>query len=317
MKATAGPLPKGDDWAYELKWDGVRIQATTTSPTRMPARTDEKQLTLTLRSLSGRDVTDTYPELATLRSAVSTSAILDGEVVAFDDDRPSFARLQHRMHVDRPTPSLVQSHPVFFVVFDLLELDGNSLLALPYATRRRLLRELLDDGPNWLVPPESTGDGQTLVDLAADRGLEGVVAKRLTSTYTPGARSRDWVKVKVRRQQEFVVCGTLPGQGMLAGTIGSLVLGVWDSGRLLFCGSVGSGLTDADRKRLDETLTPRETCPFPTEPALDRVAAWVEPNLVVEVGYGDWPEAGSLRHPVFLGIRADHRSTDVVRELPS
>lgn len=308
MKAVLGELPHGEGWAFELKWDGIRLQATT------HALADARALTL--RSISGRDVTSHYPELATLRDAVSTSAVLDGEVVVFDGDRPSFPRLQHRMHVADPLPTLVATHPVVFIVFDLLALEGNSLLDLPYATRRRLLAELVEDGPAWRVPPASTSSGEALVELARDRGLEGVVAKQLDSRYEPGARSRQWIKIKVRRQQEFVVGGWLPGQGALTGSIGSLLLGVHHDGRFECCGAVGSGLTDGDRQRLRAVLTPSEHCPFDPVPDLDRPPRWVEPDQVVEVGYGEWPEAGNIRHPVYLGLRTDHDPRQVVRELP-
>ncbi|MEM9135200.1 MAG: non-homologous end-joining DNA ligase [Actinomycetota bacterium] len=308
MKAALGTLPAGDGWAFELKWDGVRLQATTHPP--------DEHRPLTLRSISARDVTSHYPELATLRDAVSTSAVLDGEVVVFDGDRPSFPRLQHRMHVTDPLPTLVTTHPVVFIVFDLLALDGNSLLDLPYETRRRLLTELVDDGPAWRVPPASTGSGQALVDLARERGLEGVVAKRLDSRYEPGARSKQWIKIKVRRQQEFVVGGWLPGQGALTGSIGSLLIGVHHDGRFVCAGAVGSGLTDGDRRRLQAVLTPTDDCPFDPVPEVDRPPRWVEPERVVEVGYGEWPETGNIRHPVYLGLRTDHDPRDVVRELP-
>jgi len=159
MKAVLGALPSGDDWAFELKWDGVRLQAACNlgGPGRPP---------LTLRSISGRDVTATYPEIAGLAEAVGLPAILDGEAVVFDGDRPSFGRLQHRMHVGEPSNALLNEHPVFFMVFDLLYLDGSSLLELDYRTRRRVLTDLLDDGPAWRVPPEVVGDGQPLLDLA-------------------------------------------------------------------------------------------------------------------------------------------------------
>lgn len=309
MKATNGALPFGDDWAFELKWDGVRLQAATSPP-------DIGERSVILRSISARDVTSHYPELTTLSGAVSTTAVLDGEVVAFDGDRPSFPKLQHRMHVADPSPALVEAEPVVFILFDLLMLDGNSLLDLPYDTRRRLLRELVDDGPSWRVPPASIGTGEQLAALARERGLEGVVAKRRSSRYRPGGRSKEWVKVKIRLQQEFVIGGWLPGQGALEGTIGSLLLGVWDDGALRFCGAAGSGLTDQGRDRLLAELQTAPTCPFDTVPDVDRPPVWVAPTAVAEVAYGEWPIDGNLRHPVYLGLRPDHPAHEVVRELP-
>jgi len=312
MKATIGKLPTGDDWAFELKWDGMRIEALC-----RPAGNERSAgAGLVLRSRSGRDVTSSFPELAPLADALGASAIFDGEVVVFEGDRPSFGLLQHRMHVEAPTQQLVADYPVVYVVFDLLELDGQSLLPLPYRTRRALLDDFLDDGPTWRVPPVVEGDGQPLLTLAESRGLEGVVAKRLSSRYTPGTRTADWLKVKVRRSQEFVVVGWLPGQGALEGWIGSLLLAVWDEGRLRFAGAVGSGLAARDRAQLAPLLHPSDTCPFDEIPTLEKRPTWIEPTVVAEVEYGSWPADGLLRHPVYIGLRPDHDPTQVVRELP-
>ncbi len=306
MKATIGDLPSGEGWAYELKWDGMRIQADGGGPDQA----------MTLRSISGRDVTSTFAELTELGSALGTPATLDGEVVVFDGERPSFASLQHRMHVEQPSQPLVDAYPAVYIVFDLLRLDGRSLVDLPFATRRRLLSDFLDDGPSWRVSPLVEGDGEALLAFADERGLEGVVAKRLRSPYRAGARTSEWLKVKVRRRQEFVVIGWLPGQGALTGSIGSLLLGVHDDEQLRFCGAVGSGLADDDRRRLRDLLEERATCPVADVPELDRVPSWVEPTVVVEVEYGSWPQDGLLRHPVYVGRRVDHDPEDVVRELP-
>lgn len=305
MKAEPGPLPTGDDWAYELKWDGMRIQA------RCQPGHD-----VVLRSLSGRDVTTSFPELASLPDHLGISAVLDGEAVVFDGDRPSFGRLQHRMHVSAPTQVLVSSQPVVYILFDLLELDGSSTLDVPYESRHRLLTDLVDDGPSWRAPPSMHGDGESLVALARDRGLEGVVAKRRSSRYRPGVRTKDWRKIKITKRQEFVVGGWLPGSGQLAGERGSLVVGVWDAGSLRFSGAVGSGIDERARRMLDDVLVDSPVCPFDEVPVLDKVATWVEPTVVVEVSYGEWPSDGSLRHPVYAGLRPDKDPSDVTRELP-
>jgi bifunctional non-homologous end joining protein LigD len=309
MKAVLGELPTGPEWAYELKWDGMRLVAACDVGTGRPSR-------LTLRSARGNDVTTTFPELADLPAAVGISAVLDGEAVVFDGDGPSFSRLQNRMHVVQPSPQLVADHPVVYVLFDLLELDGRSLVELPYTTRRRLLRDLVDDGPRWRVPPHVDGDGGALLRLARQRGLEGIVAKRLDSPYHPGGRSRDWVKVKVRLRQELVVGGWLPGQGALAGKIGSLLVGFRDGDRLRFAGAVGSGLDDRYRRLLAGRLHARPNCPFDEVPVLLKPPSWVEPEVVVEVDYGSWPIDGLIRHPVLAGLRLDKDPADVVRELP-
>lgn len=311
MKAVLGDLPTGEGWAYELKWDGMRIVARC-DPTAGPR----------LWSANGREVTPSYPELADLGPLVGVPAVLDGEAVVLDDEgQPSFGRLQNRMHVTAPSSRLMAQHPVVYLVFDLLELDGRPLLDLPYTTRRRLLRELIDDGPVVRVPPSidggGQGDGVALLELARQRGLEGVVAKRLDSRYQPGGRSRDWIKVKVRLHQELVVGGWLPGQGALAGQIGSLLVGYHLDDQLHFAGAVGSGLTDKYRQLLESRLRARPTSPFAEVPPLLRPPSWVEPEVVVEVSYGSWADDGLLRHPVFLGIRDDKAPNEVIRELPT
>ncbi len=311
MKAVGGPIPDGPDWAFELKWDGIRLQAHC-SPSAGPGRQ------LDLRSISGRNVTSTYPELAPLGGGVGLEAVVDGEVVVFDGDRPSFGLLQHRMHVDEPTSATLEMHPVVYIAFDLLALDGRSLLDLPYSTRRRFLNEIIDDGPNWRCPPASIGDGTALLDLAHTRDLEGVMAKRRSSRYQPGVRSRDWIKIKIRKRQEFVVGGLLPGRagGALSSRIGSLLLGVYHGHELHFVGAAGSGLTDTSRHQLSALFKTAGGCPFVSVPPPDRTPIWVEPTVVVEVAYSAWPAEGHLRHPVYAGLRRDHDPNDVVRELP-
>ncbi|MFV0257617.1 MAG: non-homologous end-joining DNA ligase [Acidimicrobiales bacterium] len=302
MQAVSGDLPEGEGWAFELKWDGMRIHARCEPP---------DAVTLTARS--GRNVTSTFPELAGLAAALGVGATLDGEVVIFDHDRPSFERLGRRMHVSAPTPTLVAADPVVYMIFDLLVLDGRSLLDLTYRQRRGLLDRLIEPAPRWRVPPADEGDGERLLAIARDRSLEGVVAKRLDSPYRPGTRSDEWRKVKLRTRQEFVVGGWLPGQGRLTGDLGSLLLGVHDDG-LRFVGAVGSGIGDRDRALLRRRFTPTEHCPFADTPTVPRPPVWVEPTVVVEVAYGAWPRHGHLRHPTYLGLCPDHRPDQVVRE---
>lgn len=306
MKAVlADRLPTGPEWGFELKWDGMRIL--------LRCGADGA---IDLRSRSGRDVTGSYPELAPIGAALATGAVLDGEVVVFDGDRPSFGRLQHRMHVERPSPQLVAEQPVVFLAFDLLELAGRPLVDLPLSDRRRVLEDLWADGPSWRLPPVVTGDGSALLRLADERDLEGVVAKRLASPYEPGSRSPDWIKVKVRRRQELVVVGWLGGQGRLAGEIGSLLVAHWEDGVLRFAGAVGSGIAARDRAQLGPLLVPASRSPLEVVPPLDRPPHWVEPAVVVEVEYGSWPAGSLLRHPVYAGLRGDVDPSTVIREIP-
>jgi bifunctional non-homologous end joining protein LigD len=312
MKATLGPLPSGDGrWAYEVKWDGMRIVAFV-----------DADGGVLLQSANLRDVTSSFPELDSLAEATGgRAAVLDGELVAFDAaGKPSFSQMQHRMHVTAPADVAARAAqvPVYYQVFDLLAFDGHDATPLPWRDRRRLLDEVVETGPHWSVPPVHE-DGPQLLAAMGDLGLEGLVAKRRDSAYEPGRRSRSWVKVKVRREQELVVGGWAEGEGRRAGTVGSLLLGYHDDdGTLRYAGRVGTGFSDAELVRLDAKLAPlaQDSCPFdPPPPTLHRRRAhWVSPELVVEVAYGEWTPDQLLRHPVYRGERLDKAASEVTRE---
>lgn len=328
MRATNGDIRDLDDgtWSFEVKWDGVRAIGFI----------EDGQLRI--QSSNGLDITPRYPELAPLAaSLVGHDVILDGEIVAFNDEgRPDFGLLQQRMHVNDPRliGGWVNRQPIAWTLFDLLHLDGHDLYAdrrhrpndpgscLVYEDRRRLLEQLIDPGPAWPVPKATVGraeDGRALLDVIAERGMEGLIAKRLGSVYEAGTRSKAWRKLKVRRRQELVVGGWKYGRNSRSNTIGSLLIGYHrDDGGLAYAGRVGSGLRDEDLKRMtgrfaEET---RASCPFdpvpPREDAKD--AFWVEPRVVVEVAFGEWSADGRLRHPSYLGERADKDPRKVVRE---
>ena len=225
MLASPGDLPgpaEDQQWAYETKWDGSRVLAFLDGGR---AR---------FRSRNDLEVTVSYPELADLGAVLGArQAILDGEVVAFGaDGRPSFARLQKRMHVGRAADAqrLSGTDPVRYLIFDVLYLDGSPTIGLPYRQRRELLAELDLDGASWQCPPYFAGNGALVLRASQELGLEGVVAKRLESSYRPGRRSPDWRKIKNIRVQEVVVLGWQPGNGRRAGTIGSVLVGVPDGG---------------------------------------------------------------------------------------
>jgi bifunctional non-homologous end joining protein LigD len=310
MRAVSGPLPDGDGWGYEIKWDGMRLRADV-GPDR-PLR---------LWSSQGNLVTHRFPELGALSSGVhATSATLDGELVAFDErGRPSFGRLQHRIHVDDPgaVAAAAAEVPVAFVVFDLLELDGTDITGLPLSERRRALEAILEPGPAWKLSQLHLRGGNELLSAVTDAELEGVVAKRLDSTYTPGRRSPSWIKTKIRRRQEFVVGGWSPGLGSGTGRLGALLVGYYDDGALRFAGRVGSGLTEHDLAQLQELLGPDVQAPSfdpPPDARSSTGAHWVEPRLVVEVAFAEWPADGHLRHPAVLGRHADRDPRSVRRE---
>jgi bifunctional non-homologous end joining protein LigD len=304
-------LPPDDDpWGYEMKWDGVRaVVYVDGGRPRAMSRNDI-------------DITGTYPELRAMAESMgATQAVLDGELVAFDAaGRPSFERLQPRMHVgsESQVRRLMKSIPVTYLVFDLLYLDGRSTLSLPYEQRRELLESLELDGPSWKTPPAWFGDGAAVLAAAAEQGLEGVVAKRRGSEYRPGKRADTWVKVKNLRTQEVIVGGWKPGEGRRAGMIGSLLLGIPENGVLTYAGKVGTGFTESALRELQRHLAPLEvdSPPFAgAVPAADaRLAHWVSPEVVGEVRFAEWTRDGRLRHPAWRGLRPDKSPEDVVRE---
>ena len=310
MLARAGELPEHEQrWAYEVKWDGVRALAY--------CRPGE----FVLESRNRIDITEKYPELEGVRDALgSHSAVLDGEIVALDaSGRPSFAALQQRMQLSSRAQAerRMKDTPVHYMIFDLLWLDGHPLMAAPYSERRARLAELALSGGCWQTPEHLVGHGRELLAAAAEHGLEGLLAKRLDSTYVPGARSSSWIKVKLQGSQEFVVAGWLPGKGRRRERIGALLLGVYERGRVLrYVGRVGSGFSERELERLAHSLAPlqRERSPFSAGGAPPREAVFCEPALVAEVSFSEWTSDGRLRHPVYLGMREDKRAASVVRE---
>jgi bifunctional non-homologous end joining protein LigD len=298
-----------------MKWDGVRALAFIEAGR------------LRLMSRTGKDITATYPEVARLGHAVGhKQVLLDGEIVALTGGRPDFEALQPRMHVTSPAQAvrLAERNPVTYLVFDVLQLDGRSLLTVPYRERRELLETLIPNGGGWQCPPAFGGEDLEAVRSASvANGLEGVVIKRLDSGYEPGARSGSWRKLKNVLGQEVVVAGWKPGQGNRAGLIGSLLIGYYAAGAdgrrgLQYCGHVGTGFSDAALRMLTSRLEPlrRPDSPFdgPVPPEYARPAVWVQPRLVIEVLFDRWTRAGRMIAPAYQGIREDKDPLDVVRE---
>lgn len=310
MKAVSGPLPTAGDWAYEIKWDGMRLLAYLAGGR------------MSLRTVNDLEAADRFPELDGLRRAVAAPCILDGELVAFDErGLPSFGRLSHRIHRRGGSAAGAADGNLAYMVFDLLHLDGRDLWTEPWTVRRDALESLgLGDGP-WRVP-EVHDDGPALLDACERLGLEGVVSKRRDAPYAPGRRSRRWIKTKVRPRQEFVIAGWLPGSGRLEGRIGSIIVGYHDpDGRLRYAGRVGTGFTEEDLDDLAERLAPLEipASPFAEPTPVDRVPGvrWVRPELVAEVAFAEWTADGLLRQPSFLGLRIDKDPAEVIREPPA
>ncbi|RRQ25352.1 ATP-dependent DNA ligase [Rhodococcus sp. Eu-32] len=299
MLATAGDvlgLPDGE-WSFEGKWDGFRVVA----------QFSYGEMKLTSRT--GKDLTERFRAFQALADDLKDhEAIVDGEAVVFDADGiSSFELLQNSTgkHVD-------------FIAFDLLHLDGTSLLRKKYSDRRKLL-ELLTTGLDSVIVPEllpSTASEAAAASI--ERGLEGVVAKRSDSIYQPGKRAKTWIKSKNWRTQEVVIGGWRRGRGRRGGGIGSLLVGVPDEGGLRYLGRVGTGFSEQALDRLSTELSPLQTDSSPfaeTLPTADRKdAVWVTPLLVGEVRFFEWTDSMHLRHPSWRGIREDKKPEDVVIE---
>ncbi|MEE6179878.1 ATP-dependent DNA ligase [Mycobacterium sp. 050134] len=299
MLATHGSVSalKAGQWAFEGKWDGYRLLA------------EIDHGALRLRSRRGRDVTNEYPQFASLAAdLVDHHVVLDGEAVVLDASGvPSFHAMQNRGR---------GSH-VEFWAYDLLYLDGRSLLRAKYSDRRKLL-ETLSVGTNLVVPELLPGDGKQALAHSSEHGWEGVVAKRRDSTYQPGRRSASWIKDKHWNTQEVVIGGWKAGEGGRTSGIGSLLLGIPDDDGLHFAGRVGTGFTERDLANLKKTLAPLHTDRSPFSPPLPKAEArgvtYVEPVLVGEVRYSEWTPDGRLRQSSWRGLRPDKEPKEVVRE---
>jgi bifunctional non-homologous end joining protein LigD len=297
-------------WSFEVKWDGVRAIAYI-----RPGR-------LRLESRNLNEITEAYPEVrGILLDAGMHEMVLDGEIVAFGENgRPSFERLQRRMHVTSPNAvrRLSRSTPVVYAIFDLLYLDGHSLMSRPYEERRARLEELELSGPAWRVPAAHPGRGRALYAATREQGLEGVVAKRLDSRYEPGRRTGAWLKIKHTYRQDLIICGWIPGEGRRTDRIGALLTGYREDGGLRYGGRVGTGFTERTLAELARRLEPLRTdaSPFDVAPRLPRNAVFTRPELVAEIEFREWTAEGVMRAPSFKGLRDDKPAAQVVRELP-
>lgn len=309
MLARLSTMPRDQSrWAFEVKWDGVRAIA----------RCRPGSLALLTRNRN--EVSAAYPELQGLSGALgSHEAMLDGEIVAFDrQGRPSFQALQMRMHLRGESAVRRQAagNPVTYIVFDLLWLDGHSLMGMPYEQRRELLSELHLEAERWRTPAQHVGAGDALLKATRRHGLEGVVAKRLGSPYLPGRRESSWLKIKNVQRQEVVIGGFTEGKGARSNSFGALEVGVYEApGKLLYAGKVGTGFDEQELQRLSRLLAPlaRKTSPFSgRQPA--RGAHFVTPKLVCEVKLSEWTKDGRLRQGSYKGLREDKPAAQVVRE---
>ncbi|WP_322861087.1 non-homologous end-joining DNA ligase [Mycobacterium europaeum] len=290
-------------WIFERKFDGMRCLA---------FRDGDR---VRLLSRNRQPLNGTYPELVDAVAAQhSTRFVLDGEVVAFEGRRTSFARLQARLGITDPAVARASPVRVFYYVFDLLHLDGKSTVDAPLRWRKRLLRKAIEFGDPLRYTPHRVGDGLAAYRAACERGDEGVIAKLAESRYD-GGRSRNWLKFKCVRDQEFVVGGYTSPKGSRV-ELGALLLGYYDGRDLVYAGKVGTGFDDATLRRLHERLSAitRDTPPFSRGLVREPDAHWARPELVVQIGFTEWTRDGKLRHPRYLGVRTDKDAADVVRE---
>jgi bifunctional non-homologous end joining protein LigD len=305
MLATLTDRPFSDPaWIYETKLDGQR--------SLLFRRGDD----IRLMTRNRKDRTSHYPDLEqAAHAAIGADLIADGEIVAFDGPRTSFSRLQGRMQNARPSAALVAQQPVIYYLFDVLWFDGRDLRGRPLNERKDRLRDAIAFADPIRYSDHLEEDGELALRVACEQGLEGLIAKRAGSPYVPG-RSREWLKFKCVLEQEFVVVGWTDPQRSRQG-IGALLVGYFEDAELRFAGKVGTGFNARELDRLSRILAKLERA----DPSLADTSAvqkkgvhWAEPELVAQVGFGEWTPDGKLRHPRYLGLRDDKAATEVVRE---
>ena len=303
MKATLVHDRFSDpDWIYEPKLDGERCLAFLRGGKA------------SLMSRNQKRIDHSYPEVVAALSG-QTDALLDGEVVALADGIPSFSALQKRMHVLAPSPDLLRSVPVLFYVFDVVHVDGYDVTRLPLITRKKVLAKAFSFRKPLRKVAHRVGEGESYYEeICAQRGQEGLIAKRAASPYQQ-SRSKDWLKFKCSLEQELVIGGYTDPQGSRTG-FGALLVGYYEDGELRYAGKVGTGFGVELLTMLTKELRKRERAepPFSDRGVGRRNAHWVEPELVAQVAFSEWTGTGRLRHPRFVGLRRDKDARTVVRE---
>jgi len=304
MLATlAEDVPRGSGWVFEVKWDGYRaIAYVRGGDTRLVSR-------------NGNDLSARFPTVTrgVSQAAKTPDCVLDGEVCALDDSgKSSFSAMQQGK----------AGTPLVYYAFDVLEIEGEPVVDLPFVERRKRLDKLLDKRNRTVRLSETFDDGKALYEAAKQQGLEGIMAKRLDSRYLPGRRTRDWLKIKTHGEQEFVIAGYTKGTGRRASSFGSLVLGYYRGNELVYAGNVGTGFNSREIEKLLGKLRPlrRDATPFREVPKMPKVrksdVVWVEPKLVCEVEFAEWTHDGRLRAPSYKGLREDKPAEAVRREEP-
>jgi DNA ligase D-like protein (predicted ligase) len=291
------------DWIFERKLDGVRCLA-------FRDGRNARLLSRNRQSLNG-----TYPEVVdALGAQKCTKFVVDGEIVAFEGRRTSFARLQGRLGITDPDAAVASGIRVFYYLFDLIHLDGGSTTELALTQRKRLLRKSFRFDDPLRYTTHRVKDGEAAYEAACRRGDEGVIAKLADAPYE-GRRSPHWLKFKCSRDQEFVVVGYTAPKGSRVG-LGALLLGYHDGDELVYAGKVGTGFDTATLRSLHKRLSPKEADSSTISRGRVNVpgAHWVRPTLVAQVAFSEWTRDGKLRHPRYVGLRTDKNADDVVRE---
>ncbi|TRO64115.1 DNA ligase D [Christiangramia sabulilitoris] len=295
LATTAKKIFNHPDWIYELKWDGYR----------MIAHIENSKVSLTSRN--GISYDSRFPDLVRDLQSIPHEVILDGEVVALNEKGlPAFQELQNY--------SESSGYELKYYVFDMLYLNGHSMLDLPLLDRKSLIPEILQDTSLSLYCDHIETMGTAFYEKAIEAGMEGIIAKKASSTYVPGYRSENWLKVKAFESQEALICGYTESKGAL---FGSLILGMYKNGKLEYIGNVGTGFSAKDQKDILEKLQSSKTGRSPFEEKINlkgRIAHWVNPQLICEVRFSEWTRTGKMRHPIFKGLREDKEITEVTKE---
>ena len=304
--------PATDDWVYELKFDGIRLIA---------IKADKR---VSLLSRNENELSGRFPAIVeAIKNLPAREFVIDGEVVALDDEGRSSFQLLQALEMER------RKNPVYFYAFDMLQLDGKSLLGLQLEARKKFLEELCAGaGDPIRYSGVIGGDAKRLLEEVERRGLEGLIGKQRNSVYEPDRRSGAWIKLKCVSEQEFVIGGYTPPQGARK-NFGAILVGYYDNNKLRFAGKVGTGFTAKSLSMLQKKFQKetRTNCPFvdlPSKqsgqwvqgitPSMMRKMHWVNPKFVAEIKFAEWTRDNKLRAPVFLGLRDDKKPTDIVRE---
>ncbi|HWO42998.1 MAG TPA: non-homologous end-joining DNA ligase [Candidatus Eisenbacteria bacterium] len=304
MLATLTDKPFSDpNWIFEPKLDGVRCLAF------------RKEKAIRLLSRNQKNLNQTYPEIEqALEEQARGQFIVDGEIVAFDGEVTSFARLQGRMHIGKADEARRNPIKVYYCLFDLLYLDGYDTTRVPLKYRKTLLKGALQFGDRLRYVHHRNTEGEAYLDEACRKGWEGLIAKQADSPYLQG-RTTSWLKFKCVQRQEFVIGGYTDPQGSRIG-FGALLVGYYEDGKFRYAGKVGTGYTDQTLRELSKKLYSLEQrcSPFFKAKIREKNVHWVAPKLVAEIGFTEWTEDKRLRHPRFLGLRTDKRAEHVFRE---